>query len=210
MITEPIRLEEISSVISLEEIPKEILVSNPRGRNLVIKPEESGWCGTQVFTSECLPDSILYELLGLIKFPDGSVYPKYRANVVTETKLHLGGKIGYENGISVINKVAWWLTWQEKMLEAKSIKESDLNFFDYEKEKLSSYWLSSPGVYECSSYVYFGPGVVGIDGSVGLSGVFYVFPWTSVNIYDSAAVRPTMILTSKVKIDQPEFPWVEL
>ena len=144
----------------------------------------------------------------MIKFPDGSVHPKYRANVVTSEGLCLKGMRGYQNGIDIIDKVAWWLTWQEKMLEAKSIKKSDLNFFDYEKENLSSYWLSSHGVIR-ANYINFGPGVVYANGGVARVGAYIVFDSYGLCNAFRAGVRPTMILTSKILIAPPEFSWVE-
>ena len=137
MSVKPVYLEDAPSIMTLEEVPQKILVPNPGGRELVITWKKSGMNEKQVFTSKCLPDVIPYELLGLVKFPDGSAYPKYRANVVTDKKLGLSGNRGYGNGISIIDKVAWWLTYQEKMLEAKSIKKDDLKFFDYKEERLS-------------------------------------------------------------------------
>ena len=134
MITDPVRLEDVHSAMRLEEVPQKILVPNLGGRKLEITQEESGWNKEQVFTSKCLSDVIPYELLGLVKFPDGSAYPKYRANVVTSERIYLKGNRGYKNGIDTINKVAWWLTWQEGLLEAKSIKRLDLNCFDAESE----------------------------------------------------------------------------
>ena len=208
MITEPVYLENVHSVMRLEEVPQKILVPNPGGRKLVIKPEASGYDKEQVFTSDCLPHSIPYELLGLVKFPDGSVYPKYRANVVTSEELDLNGEPGYQNGIDTINKVAWWLTWQKKMLEAKSIKKSDIECFDYKSENLSSYWLASPGSFNYGSDAYFGPGAVfygrvfcGNGGTFNSNGYWYAF---------RVAVRPVMTLASKVQIDPPNITWVSL
>lgn len=83
----PVKLNDIPPVISFEEVPKKILVTNQGKRKLVIPPEESGWSKKQVFTSKCLPYEIPYEFIRFVKFPDGSVYPKYKANVVTKTSL---------------------------------------------------------------------------------------------------------------------------
>lgn len=198
MITEPVYLEDISSVVTLEEVPQKILVQNPGERELVITQEESGWNKEQVFTSECLPDVIPYELLGVVKFPDGSAYPKYRANVVTETRLGLKGQFGYENGINIINKVAWWLTWQEKVLEAKSIKKSDLEVFDYEKEKLS-YWLDASTSYHYGRYLGFGPGAVD-NGNISNCSGDLIDSFGQCNA-DELSIRPTMILKAKLKVN---------
>ena len=208
MSVKPVYLEDIPSIMTLEEVPKEVLVPNPGGRELVITPKESGWNEEQVFTSKCLPDIIPYELLGFIKFPDGSVYPKYRANVITDKELWLKGRTGYEKGMSIIDKVAWWLTYQEKMLEAKSIKQPDLEFFNY-KEEILSYWLASPGSYRGGSAARFGPGVVG-DGSV-CCGRYYLFNSYGYWRARRMAVRPVMNLASKVQVDnQDDVTWVPL
>ena len=214
MITEPVRLEDVPSIMSLEEVPQKIWVPNPGKRKLVIKPEESGYDKEQVFTSECLPDEIPYEFLGLTKFPDGRVYPKYRANVVTKTELRLEKGTGYENGVSTIDKIVWWLTVQEKMLEAKSIKKSDLKYFDYESEGLS-YWLASPTIYIRHGYIS------GYEEALGLATVIrgnFSYNNALFNNYssmvwynDMQAVRPVMLLASKVQIDpSPKITWVEL
>ena len=193
-----VRLEDMPSAILESEVPTKIIVPNPGNREVVITPEESGIDKEQVFTSDCLPDEIRYKFLGMVQYPDGSYYPKYVANVVTSQELGLRGKEGVENSVEVINKIAFGLTWQKGMLEAKSVKKSDLKFFDYKKEKLT-YWLASPGVYFGVSGCDFGPGAVlsgiavtGVDlfGSVGISRVGWL------------GVRSVMVLASKINIDR--------
>lgn len=201
----PVYLADVPSNMTLEEVPKEILVENPKGRELVIKPKESGWEKKQVFTSECLPDEIPYKLLGLVKFPGESVYPKYIADVLTDKELWLGGRAGYENGINIIDNIAWWLTYQEKMLEAKSIKRSDLEFFDYKKEKLA-YWLASPGFYGNVRNAYFGPGIVDYGGVY--CGNFNQFISDEDLNASKFAVRSVMILEAKVEFEP--ITWVSL
>ena len=191
-----IRLEDMPSVISESEVPKEIIVPNPGNRKVVITPEESGSDKEQVFTSDCLPDEIPYKLLGMVQYPDGSYYLKYVANAVTSQKLSLQGKEGTKNSVKIINNIAFFLTWQQRMLEAKSVKESDLEFFDYEKEKDLSYWLASPGVTYGGSGSSFGPGAV--RSGVANTGVdlFYSDGY----LYESGlGVRPVMILSSKIE-----------
>ena len=199
---------DIKPTIRLEEVPKTIILPNPGGRELVITPEESGMKEEQVFTSEDLPHEIPYELLGLVKFPDGSIYPKYRANVTTTKKLALKGKKGVNEGIDIINKVAWWLTYQEEiMLSAQSIKRSDLKKFEYKNEKLK-YWLASPGVRICaSSGCGFAPGAVF---SGGARTGYALFVSVGGSYEGWLGVRPTMVLKSKVQLEPPEISWVEL
>ena len=207
MRVKPVYLEEVPASMTLEEVPQEILVKNPRKRGVVIEPQSSGWKEKQVFKSECLPDEIPYKLLGLVKFPDRTVYPKYRANVVTDKELCLRGILGSKNGISIIDKVAWWLTWQKNMLEAKSIKKPDLEFFDYEKEDFS-YWLASPASSSSGSFDDIGPGVV--DGGHVCCGDRYLFRSYGNGGAVRVAVRPIMILASEVQYDLPEITWVPL
>ena len=198
-----VRLEDMPSAILESEVPTKIIVPNPGDRMVVITPEESGIDKKQVFTSDCLPDKITYKLLGIVQYPDGNSYLKYVANGVTSQELGLIGKEGAKNSVEVINKIAFSLTWQKGMLEARSVKESDLKFWGYEKEKLS-YWLASPGVAVGDTYCYFGPGAV-VSGIAGYGYVLF-------NSGDSSneswlGVRPVMILSSKIK---KRFPLVEL
>ena len=199
-----IRLEDMPSVIPESELPSKIIVSNPGDRKVVITPEESGINEEQVFTSDCLPDEIPYKLLGMVQYLDGSYYPKYVANVVTSQELGLRGKEGAENSVEVINKIAFGLTWQQGMLEAKSVKKSDLNFFDYEKESIS-YWLASPGVYVNYSYYDFGPGAVR---SGFAEAGFDLFDSDGFSYEDWLGVRSIMILDSKIQMDR--HPLIEL
>ena len=190
-----IRLEDMPSVILESEVPTKILVPNPGARKVVITPEESGINEEQVFTSDCLPDEIPYKFLGMVQYSDGSYYPKYVANVVTSQELGLNGKEGAENCVEVINKIAFGLTWQQGMLDAKSVKKSDLKFFDYEKEELL-YWLASPGVVIDNSGCYFGPGAV-ISGFADTGCALFYSDGYSNEYW--LGVRPVMIISSKIK-----------
>ena len=200
-----IRLEDMPSVILESEVPEEILVPNPGDRKVVITPEESGVEEEQVFTSDCLPDEIPYELLGLIRYPDGSYHPKYVANVVTTKKLWLEGISGYKNGIKIINRVACTLISQEGILKARSIKKSDLELFGYENEELS-YWLSSPGTGFDLCSIGAGPGCV-CNGEIK-SGDFYAIGAVLFGIQNKPKgmpIRPVMILKSKVYTENSNF-----
>ena len=90
------------------------------------------------------------------------------------------------------------------MLDAKSVKKSDLKFFDYEKERFP-YWLASTGVGIDVYYCYFGPGTVR-SGIVEVSSELF----TSVGLSNEfgLGVRPVMVLASKIKKDRP--PLIEL
>ena len=199
-----VRLEDMPSVIREGEVPTQIIVPNPGNREVVITPEESGIKEEQVFTSDCLPDEIPYKFLGMVEYPDGSYYPKCVANVTTSKMLRLKGKKGAKNGVEVLNKIAFGLTWKQGMLEAKSVKKSDLNFFDYKKESVS-YWLASLGVYFGDFYCGFGPGAVNSGHEA-----------TDIRAFSTdkgaceawLGVRPVMVLASKIQKDR--IPLVEL
>lgn len=122
----------VKPIIGFEEVKRNIVLPNPGGRKIVIKPEESGWKKEQVFTSDDLPDEIPYKLLGFVKFPDGNIHPKYVASVTTTKELILCERKGVINGVEIIDKVANWLIYQEDvMITAQSIKRSDLRCFEY-------------------------------------------------------------------------------
>ena len=103
-----------------------------------------------------------------------------------------------------MNEITFCLTWQQGMLEAKSVKKSDLKFFDYKKEELS-YWLASPGVFIIGSYCCFSPGAVNSGDAVTGYALFYS-DGISYEIW--LGVRPVMVLASKIKKDR--IPLVEL
>ena len=197
----PIYLDDVPSVMSLEELPKKILVPNPERRELVITPEESGYYDAQVFTSDCLPKEIPYSFLGFVLFPNGNIYPKYRADVVTKTELELREKSGYEDGINAINTVARWFTWQENMLEVESIKKLDLRLFDYKSEEFS-YWLASPASYSYGVYTRFGPGYVASGCYCKIDNMsLYLTRGNYWITKKRMPVRPVMTLASKVQVN---------
>ncbi len=199
---------DIKPIIRLDEVPKTIILPNPGGRELLITPEESGVEEEQVFTSEDLPDEIPYEFLGLVKLPEGCIYPKYKSNVITTKELALNGKIGELNGINIINNIAFGLTYQEDiMVIAKSIKYSDLKSFDYKSEKLR-YWLASSGFSRVESRAFFGPGAV-LGNDVFRGGIMSSGSNGQYSV-GMMAVRPTMVLKVKVQLNSPKIPWVEL
>lgn len=138
--------------------------------------------------------------------------------------------MGDENGIRLIDKIAWWLTWQEGMLEAKSIKKSDLRAFDYKKERFDytgedlSYWVSSSCAYYFRNALYLGPGYVLVHfdstkpdygsrinyNDYQISG-FSLFEPDGDEAMCSYALRPVMTLESKVEFgNQDNITWGEL
>ena len=185
----------VKSTIMAEEVKKEIIVSNPDNRKVLIDTYENGLLEPQLFLSSAFPKEITYRLLGLVKFPDGNFYPKYICETVSDFSLVLTGYPSYEEGINVINRVCFELTWQEGMLQAGSVKRSDLKYFDYRNEDLS-YWLASPGIYGWYDNNHFGPGNV-ISG-VTDSGYGGILQNSRCFISGYLPVRPTMVLNSKV------------
>ena len=185
----------VKSTIMAEEVKKEIIVSNPDNRKVLIDTYENGLLEPQLFLSSAFPKEIAYRLLGLVKFPDGNFYPKYICETVSDFSLVLTGYPSYEEGINVINRVCFELTWQEGMLQAGSVKRSDLKYFDYRNEDLS-YWLASPGIYGWYDNNHFGPGNV-ISG-VADSGYGEELRNSRCFISGYLPVRPTMVLNSKI------------
>lgn len=181
--------------ITCDGIEREIIIPTPRERKVWVKPEENGYLREQLFISENLPSEITYEFIGLVRFPDGSLYPKYKANAVTVNELWLSSLSCYERGIETINRICWELTWQEGLIDARSIKKSDLKCFDYTKESFS-YWLASPTIYDKDNVGKFGPGNV-IDGIIdgGYGNKIYE---SEEFINGGLPVRPVIILATKV------------
>ena len=70
------------STIMAEEVKKEIIVSNPDNRKVLIDTYENGLLEPQLFLSSAFPKEIAYRLLGLVKFPDGNFYPKYICHIL--------------------------------------------------------------------------------------------------------------------------------
>ena len=136
-----VRLEDMPSTITVSELPREIIVSNPGNRKIVITPEESGIGKEQVFTSDCLPDEIPYRLIGAVRYPRSiRYYPRYVANVVTSQKLKLGliKKQEVENRIDELVKA---LTFQANVVVAEGIKVTDFNFLEnYALKDCGMYW----------------------------------------------------------------------
>lgn len=198
----------VKPIITIDEIEHEILVPNPGGRKVLISPTETGYEDAQLIISECLPAQIPYEFIGLVEFPDGSVYPKYKANVVTTQSLWIRSIQAYKYGQKIINKICWSLTWQEGMLQAMSIDEADMKYFEYESEKLS-YWVASPSCYREGNKRYFGPQAV-VNGDVNSAyGKEILSDWCFIS--GGLPLRPTMILSSKVQVnDQENITWVSL
>ena len=203
MANEIIRLEDMPSVISESEVPTEIIVPNPGNRKIVITPEESGSDKEQVFTSDCLPDEIPYVFFGVSRYPDGNDYPIYVANAVTSKKLTLCGKVGCEKGTETINKVARFLTWQQGILEARSINLSDLNFFHRWDNKLYPYWIASLNIDTVENISTIGLGAVGgeLEYDKGLTLLYS----DGFAIGYKYGVRPVMVLPSKIKLEKIYF-----
>ena len=198
-----IRLEDMPSVILESEVPTEIIVPNPGDRKVVITPKESGIDREQVFTSDCLPDEIPYKLLDVVRYPDGSYYPKYVADVVTSENLTLFGKVGCEKGIETINKVAWFLTWQQGMLEARSVNLSDFSFFHRWNDGLSPYWIASLNIDIAENISTIGPGAV--RGELEFDKGLTLFYSDGFAMGYKFGVRPVMVLPSKIKLEHIYF-----
>lgn len=192
---------KVKSTIRFEDIEKEIILNNPKGREIAISKESSGWCGIQTFTSQDFPDEILYKFIGLVRFPDGNIYPKYIANCVTKKYFYIKRVEGIENGIDAINKIAWWLTYQEGMIFAGSVKKTDLAHFDYKSENLP-YWLASLGSVKNNNTIELKPEAVSVDSNgKGQSKLLFMSEfWSAYGL----PIRPIMILNSKVETESAD------
>lgn len=187
---------KVKSIIKIDELEKEVVLKVPKGRRVDFETSESGRLEPELFFSDYFfSKEIPYEFIGLVEFPDGNLYPKYKANAVSKQVLWFYDKASYENAIDIINKICWWFTWQDGMLWAGSIKKTDLQMFAYESEELS-YWLASPGVYWNGNEKRYAAGNVChgvIDGGYGIK-VYNTREYISAHF----PLRPTMILNSKV------------
>lgn len=130
----PVKLEDIPQCLRLEEIPVRVLVPNPGGIEIQVRLYNYVTHSLyHTFTSEDLPDVISYSFLGLVHYPNGYVYPRYKSNSVTKAKFYSDGS----NLTEYLNEVAKALTFQEKMLDADSINKSDLTTFDFSRSSIS-------------------------------------------------------------------------
>ena len=79
---------KVKSTIRIDELEKEIIVKIPRGRRVDFEISESGRLEPELFFSDYFfPEEIPYEFIGLVEFPDGNLYPKYKANMVSKQVL---------------------------------------------------------------------------------------------------------------------------
>ncbi len=193
-------------IITDDMLKSNIMLPNPGERVCTISSRETGCYQEQVFTSEDLPKKIPWKLIGLVKFPDGRLRPKYKAEVVTETKLYLKGRRGRKNGVDIINRICHELCFQDGFFDAKGIKRSDL--IDEGDEKLS-YWLDSSTDDEIISVVDFSGDII-VCGSSPCSSNSMIFSQT-LSDETGFAVRPTIILDVEIKITHNHHvPFVEL
>lgn len=134
---------DIKKTIPFDVIPKTFIVPNPKSPIIhIVTPEESGYNHLQVFTQNTFCQNITSQFIGLSKTDDGNAHPTYASEVTTQD-LFLGGKKGYYNGPDILNKICKETFSQTGFLSARSINESDLQFFNYKNEKLD-YWVATP------------------------------------------------------------------
>lgn len=193
-------------IVNYDRLRTDILLKNPGGRICKIGFAESGWYREQVFTSEELPDKIPYEFIGLVKFPDGAVRPKYRAKVVTKSELHLSGRNGIRNGVDIMNRICHELCYQDGFFDATSIKKSDLKKLGDEK---FSYWIASSTSDSILSVENLGESIP-VFGAASSDNNSMVFSHDLCN--DTAfPVRPVITLEIEVSVHQNTIvPWVSL
>lgn len=183
-------------IITYDELKHNLLLQNPGERSCSISFRESGWYKKQVFTSKDFPEKIPYQFIGLVKLPNGVIHPKYKAEVVTRTKLHLSGKTGIKNGIDIMNRICHELCHQNDFYEAKSIKRSDLQNSGDEK---ISYWLAS----EINGYIMSVEDLgesIPVCGAPPCSNNSMIFPHNLCSD-TSFSIRPVIILGIEVSVN---------
>ena len=131
-----VRLEDMPSTITVSELPRVIIVPNPRDRKVVITPEESGIDKEQVFTSDCLPDEIPYRLIWAVRYPRSiRYYPRYVANVVTSQKLKLAlikEQEATDDGIAIYD-----IEWRDATYEYDFEISTSGEVLQYDKDKIN-------------------------------------------------------------------------
>lgn len=133
---------EYKTVITTDEVQKNIVIPNMEGRKYIAKKEDTGYDEDQVFTSEIFPKENPGKLIGFTEI-ESKIHPVYVLDV-TSKDLFLCGKEGYSNIITIIYGICNSLLCQdrEEILLARSITDSDLCCFNYNKEP-QTYWLAS-------------------------------------------------------------------
>lgn len=132
---------KVSENITLKEAQKGIIIPNPEERSITIIPAESGFNEEQVFTSDVFSNKIRGNFLGLVETMDGDSHPAYVLDEVTSKELWLYGKLGYENGPSILNNICEKLLGQEGILEVRSVRVSDRV-----KTTKIWYWMASRAI----------------------------------------------------------------
>ena len=132
----------ITETISLDAIPKIFIVPNIENPMVhIVTPEESGYDSIQVFAQNTFAQNISSQFIGLSKTEDGNAHPTYVSEISLED-LFLEKFNGYNNGPDILDTICKKTFSREGFLSARSIKESDLRFFDYQKENLI-YWVAN-------------------------------------------------------------------
>ena len=133
---------EYKTVITTDEVQKNIVIPNTGGWTYIAKKENTGYDEDQVFTSEVFPKEISGIFIGFTEI-DSKIYPVYVLDVISKD-LFLCGSKGYNNIIKITYGICDSLLHQNRddILLARSIIDSDLESFNYKKEPLT-YWLAS-------------------------------------------------------------------
>ena len=180
-----------SRLLIPDGVKPEFVLDNTEKRSCTIFPEESGCHRYQIFRSEDLPEKILFQYIGMVRNPDETASPKYKAQAVTSKELRLFGKRGLENGFSIMDKICkTLLEGQKDITIARSIKRS--------ANELLGVQSIDPDIIICGS-------VPGSNNSM-------IFSYDLSEIV-SLPVRPTVILKRKIRVRQnrtSKITWVDL
>lgn len=178
------------------EISKRRISYLPDQGSVQLTKSDTGWNEVQTFSTKM--DCTWYPFIH-----EGDVY--LAAGEITVEKLRLYGRIGYENGINSIEKIA--KLYGNDSLGAKGIGLTPKIFYAMPKclrDLKDSYWLCKQKEHKSESSCYFGLNYVA-SGNVSDNSLYYSFGF----MYDSKyAVRPLVCLKfdTEVYIDDSDKP----
>ncbi len=135
---------KVRQFITSGEVQKEIIVPNLGNKAIEIPAERSGYrdANKQIFGSDMFPKEIPGTFIGYTESISGYWHPTYIL-VPSEEKLFLGGEEGFKNGPRIIDDICGIL--RQTGIEVRSVRESDLQSFDYESENFD-YWLADANI----------------------------------------------------------------
>lgn len=185
--------------MTYKEVQTTIMVRNPGGRIVIVRAEESGYKKSQIIDSSIFPQEIHGRFICLTKDNLGDIHPVYLLEVSNE-EIFLHGCIACLCGPKTLNNICEELLLQEGIIEARSIRSSDLPKFDYKADTKSKYWIASRENY------------------LGYLAIPYVYDgYLEYNTYDETekielGIRPIVVLKSKIidigEDNELDYSWI--